>query len=64
MGETVTAQEVYCPDCGEDYVLAWSKSDGAMYVVCDCGEAEVASDFIDRFQGEKTDSSHESRGFY
>lgn len=66
MTDTFEATEVYCPDCDTDYVIAWSDEQDTMYVVCNCGEAEPALDFIEQFRDEyipETDTTDEPRGY-
>lgn len=60
--DSFEAQEVFCPECDEDYVLAWSDKHEGMYIVCGCGRAENAEDFIERFYEEMTDT-HDDKMF-
>lgn len=52
MSDKFEAQEIYCPECDEDYALAWSEEKQSMFVVCNCGEAETVESFHDRFTDE------------
>lgn len=49
------AKNIYCPECDEDYAIAWSEEKDGMFVICDCGEAEPVEDFVDRFREEYTE---------
>lgn len=65
MTDTFEATEVYCPECDADYTIAWSEEQDEMFVVCDCGEAEPAKDFVDRFREEykEEDETEDVRGY-
>lgn len=47
--DPVDAQIVFCPQCEEDYDLAWHEEDGTLLVGCGCKSDEVMN-FVDRFR--------------
>lgn len=59
--DKLTAKTIYCPDCDEDYRLAYSNDRDEMYVVCDCGEAEAVADFVGRFKDEYDGADSEEK---
>lgn len=63
MTDTIEAQTIYCPECDEDYAIAWSDDKGQAYVTCGCGEAEKLDDFLDRFREEHGDQDPEASMF-
>lgn len=54
--EPADAQIIYCPQCEEDYDLAWHEEDNAILVGCGCKSDEVV-DFVDRFRQEYANDS-------
>jgi hypothetical protein len=69
MSDMIDASCVYCPQCDSNFELAWSKNKSALYVLCDCDEAERYDKFAERFldefvEGSQTsDTSDNPRGF-
>lgn len=65
MAEQFSATAVYCPDCDDNYELAWSEEKDGMYAVCGCDKAEPAPEFIDRFTDEYGEGGNDqhTRGF-
>lgn len=60
---SIEAQEIYCPECGDDYTLAWSTERETMFVVCGCGEAEPVDEFHDRLVDEYIDDDDYIKGY-
>lgn len=60
--EGFAAQEVYCPECEDNYWFAWSNEHETMYVVCGCAEAEPVDSFLDRFREEHA-TQHDDKMF-
>lgn len=44
MSDKFTAKEIYCPDCDDDYTLAYAEDHDKVYVVCGCNEAESVAE--------------------
>lgn len=52
--EPADADIVYCPQCEEDYNIAWHEGDGVLLVGCGC-KSDTIEDWKDRFKDEFTD---------